>query len=207
MQPTYLLATVLAFAPCGVSQEQDTPRRAIAVSYKLTVVQDARNAKRVRKNRVSAEAVVMVTDENDLPVPGIAVTFSIPLFAGGGSSFANLSLTSMGVTDSAGRASSLFVTAGGPNFVMTVTAKVPVGMLSATIPVNPVALAAATGALGAAGGVSTWLVVGIVVGAVAVGSVVAKVATSGNGNPSASSPGGLTATIGGAGGVTLGPPH
>src|SRR5262249_10529089 len=41
--------------------------------YKLTIVDNAGTQKRVKKGRVSSQAVVKVTDQNDVPVAGIAV--------------------------------------------------------------------------------------------------------------------------------------
>ena len=112
--------------------------------YTLTVVQSASSAKRLKKNRVSAQAVIKVTDENDVPVAGIAVTFTIPQFVSGGASFASGGLTSIVTTNAAGLASSTsFVTGASSSFSMTAAASVPGGAISATIPVNTAAALAA----------------------------------------------------------------
>ena len=49
---------------------QETPS---AAKYKLTIVENASTSKRAKKGRVSSQAVVKLTDENDLPVPGAAI--------------------------------------------------------------------------------------------------------------------------------------
>jgi hypothetical protein len=182
--------------------------------YKLTIVENAGKLKRVKKNRVSAEAVIKVTDENDVPVVGIGVTFTIPSLLSGGAAFSSGSLTSIVVTNAAGLASSGSFVAGASTFSMSVTAAVPGGAISATIPVNAAAALAAGGGAGGAGGaaggagagtgtgVSTGLIVGIVAGVAAVGAVVAKVATGGKSTPPPPS-----ATVGLGSGPAFGPPH
>src|SRR5690348_4269610 len=89
--------TMLLISP-GFSELQAVPGQAAPQRYKLTVVQNASGAKRVKKNRVSAEAVVEVTDQNNVPVPGIAVSFTIPQLVGGGASFTTGGLTSVATT-------------------------------------------------------------------------------------------------------------
>ena len=85
--------------------------------YKLTVLENASTSKRVKKGRVSSQAVVKVTDENDVPVPGIAVTFMLPQLSSGGATFAAGGLTSMATTNAAGVASSgAFSAATGSSF-------------------------------------------------------------------------------------------
>src|SRR5713101_2026174 len=74
--------------------------------YKLTIVEGASTSKRVKKGRVSSQAVVKLTDENDIPVSGIAVAFTIPQLTGGGAAFASGGFTSIVTTNAAGIASS-----------------------------------------------------------------------------------------------------
>lgn len=201
-----LVLTAVLTSP-GISQPQAGPTPAVPQKYQLTVVQNASGAKRVKKNRVSAEAVVQVTDQNNVPVAGIAVSFTIPQLVGGGASFANGGLMSVAYTNAAGQASSgTFVAGTSGSFNMSAVASVPGGTVTVSIPVNAAALlgtaAAAGGAAGGvAGGISTGLLVGIVAGAGAVIAVVAKVATGGNNNPPA---GPASTTSIGLGGATVG---
>ena len=195
-----LVLTALLASP-GFTQAPDA-QTAAPQKYHLAVVQNASSAKRVKKNRVSAEMVVEVTDQNNVPVPGIAVSFTIPQLVGGGASFSNGGLMSVATTNASGQASSgQFVSGGNASFNMSVVASVPGGALSLSVPVNAAAALAAAGAGAGAGGgalgLSTGALVGIVGGLAAVGIVVAKVATSGKGSAS-------TPTSIGLGGATVG---
>lgn len=202
-----ILTAVLTFP--AFSQPQGTPN-AGAQRYQLTVVQSASGAKRVKKNRVSAEAVVEVTDQNNVPVAGIAVSFTIPQLVGGGASFGNGGLMSVATTNAAGQASSgTFVTGSNSSFNMSAVASVPGGTVSVSIPVNAAAIfgAAAAGAAaggaagGVAGGISTGLLVGIIGGVAAVAAIAAKVATGGKSSPPTSP---TSTTSIGLGGATVG---
>lgn len=207
-----LVLTVLLASP-GFGQGQDVPKVVAPQKYKLTVVQDASSAKRVKKNRVSAEMVVEVTDQNDVPVPGIAVSFTIPQLVGGGASFAKGNLNAVVSTNAAGRASSgTFVTGPNASFSMSVVASTPGTAVSLAVPVNSAAALAASGAAGAGAagaagagsgagiGISTGVLVGIIAGVAAVGAIVAKVALSGKG--AGSTP--TSPTTVGLGGATVG---
>ena len=196
--------TMLLISP-GFSEPQAVPGQAAPQRYKLTVVQNASGAKRVKKNRVSAEAVVEVTDQNNVPVPGIAVSFTIPQLVGGGASFTTGGLTSVATTNAAGVASSgSFVTGTNSSFSMSAVASVPGGTLTASIPVNAADLlgtAAAGGAAAGTGtGISTGLLVGIIAGAGVVAGVIAKVATGGKGATPTTTPPipGTSISLGGA---------
>ena len=173
------------------------PVQASVQKYKLTVVEGASTTKRAKKNRVSSQSVVKVTDENDVPVPGVAVTFTIPQFTGGGATFANGQSTSIVTTNAAGIASSgTFTVVAGSAFSMGVGAAVPGATLATTV---PVAVSAVVAGAAVGVGISTGLLVGIIAGvgaAVAAGVVVAN---KGGGN----SP---TGTIGAPGAVTFGHP-
>ena len=158
------------------------------------IVIEGEDAVNIVKKKTAVQPVVEVRDKNDLPIAGIAVTFSTPsyspsaTFLNGGHSFTV-------VTNSAGRA--------------TVTGMKPVGTGSFKISVS-VAGAGAAGATviaqtntmtaaGVAGGASTGLIVGIVAGvAAAVGIGLGVGLSQGGGKP--------TGTIG-AGTATIGPPH
>lgn len=179
-----LVLTALLASP-GFSQAPDA-QTAAPQRYHLAVVQNASSAKRVKKNRVSAEMVVEVTDQNNVPVAGIAVSFTIPQLVGGGASFSNGGLMSVATTNASGQASSgSFQSGGNSSFSMSVVASVPGAAITLSVPFSGAAALSAAGA-GAGGGVlglSTGAFVGIVGGLAAVGIVVAKVATSGKSSP------------------------
>jgi hypothetical protein len=162
--------------------------------YKLTIVENAATAKRVKKGRVSSQAVVMVTDQNDVPVPGVAVLFTLPQ-VNGGASFANGKETSTATTDAAGQASSgAFTAPAGSSFTVAAAATVAGTTLATAIPIT----ATATAVAASAGGLSTLAIIGIAAAGVA-GAVVAAVKLSGG----KSAPQG---TIGSPTGVTIGAP-
>ena len=191
-----------------------------AQKYKLTVLEGVTKAKRGKKGRVSSEAVVKVTDENDIPVAGIAVAFSIPQMVGGGAAFTNGALTSIITTNAAGVASSgSFAAASGSAFSLSVTASVPGGAITASVPASTAALAAgaAGGAAGggaaaggaAAGGAAAGVsagVIGAVVAGVAAAAIGVGLGLKGPGDKGTTSttPRG---TISGPGGVVFGPPR
>lgn len=161
--------------------------------YKLTVVENAATAKRVKKGRVSSQAVVEVTDQNHVPVPGVVVIFALP--HDGSTSFAKGAQTSTATTNAAGQAvSGSFTAAAGSSFSVTASATVAGTSLSVAVPVTTSAAAIAAGGAG----LSTLAIVGIVA-AGAAGAAVAGVKLSGG----KSSPHG---TIGTPTGVTIGAP-
>jgi hypothetical protein len=187
--------------------------------YKLTVLEGASTSKRVKKGRVSSQAVVKITDENDVPVPGIAITFTLPQLSSGGAAFASGGLTSMATTNAAGVASSGALSAAtGSSFSISVAASVPGGVLTGAVPVSAGAVAGAVGAAGAGAaaaggaaagaGISTGLIVGIAA-AVVAGAVGAAVALKGGSSSSAttpSTPTTPTATVSAASSITFGGP-
>jgi len=209
----------------GFAQAQEAAKAEPTQKFKLSVVEGASTAKRIKKKRVSAQTVVKVTDQNDAPVAGIAVTFAIPQIVGGGASFATGGLTSVVVTNAAGLASSgSFVAGASSAFSMSVAASVPGGVLTAAVPVNAAAAlaagagagaggagagaggaaagGAAGGAAGAAAGISAGVIAGVAAGVAAAAVVAAKVATGGKSNSTTSPPSSPT-TIG-LGGATVG---
>src|SRR5258708_2721077 len=107
-----------------------------AAKYKLTILEGASTSKRVKKGRVSSQSVVKITDQNNVPVPGIAVSFILPQLTSGGPAFANGALTSVVTTNAAGVASSgSFAAAAGRTLSVTVTASVAGGViLTAAVP-------------------------------------------------------------------------
>jgi hypothetical protein len=199
----------------GLLAEQQTPAPAQATAspqkYKLTILEGASSSKRVKKGRVSSEAVVKITDQNDIPVAGIAVAFTLPQLSAGGAAFAGGGLTSVATTTATGIASSgTFSAAAGSSFAVSVSASVPGGVLTGTVSVSTAAGAAGGTAGGAAGagtgaGVSTGLIVGIVAGAVAVAAVAAKVLSGGKGGTT--TPPAPVPSVGSATSITFGPPR
>ncbi len=179
--------------------------------YKLSILEDASTVKRVKGGRVSSQVVVKVTDENDRPMPAIAVIFTIPQ-GGGGASFASGGLTASVTTNSIGVASSgSFTATTTSTFSMSVTASTPAGPLTVSVPVNMSAAAASSSASSAAGGSGgsshTGLIVGVLAGVGAVGAIAAKVLANGkNNNPTPTpQPSTVTGQIGAAGGGTFNP--
>ncbi len=177
------------------AQEAPSPAAQADRSDLKIIVISGEDAVNIVKKKTAVQPVVEVRDKNDLPIAGVAVTFSTPsyspsaTFLNGGHSFTV-------VTNSAGRA--------------TVTGMKPVGTGSFKISVSvagtgfagAAAVIAQTNTLTAAGvaaGASTGLIVGIVVGvAVAVGVGLGVGLSQSGGKP--------TGTIG-AGTATIGPPH
>lgn len=195
--PRFIISYVLCFSmiqpiPC-TAQEPEKPTQS---KYKLTVVEGASTMKRAKKGRVSAQAVVKVTDENDVPVAGIAITFLLPQLSGAGATFAGGGMASIVTTNAVGLASSgSFAAVGGSSFSLSVAAAVPGGVISAAIPVNTAALAIGAGAAGgasgaaaggAAGGAGAGLSAGVIGGIVAgvAGAVVAGVVAATKGGSS-----------------------
>ncbi len=187
----------------GGAQANAAPQK-----YKLTVLEGASTSKRVKKGRVSSQAVVKITDENDVPVPGIAVAFTLPQLSSGGATFASGGLTSVATTNAAGVASSGALSATtGSSFSISVTASVPGGVLTGAVPVSAgaVAGAAAAGGAAAGGGISTGLIVGIAA-AIVAGAVGAAVALKGGSNSSTTTSTTPTTTVGAASSITFGGP-
>jgi hypothetical protein len=217
--PIGSIVSVLLF--CGLlnpaliaAPQAPPPAQATATpKYKLTVLEDASSSKRVKKGRVSSQAVVKITDENDVPVAGIAVAFTLPQLSGG-AAFAGGGLTSVATTSATGIASSgAFSAAAGSSFGVSVSASVPGGVLTGTVSVSTTAAAAAgsagttgAGAGGAGAGVSTGLIVGIVAGVGAAAAVAAKVLSKSA--PPTTPPAQVPATpgVGSASSITFGPP-
>ena len=199
------------FTYAEVSGQEAQPA---AQKYKLTVLESPSTSKRVKKGRVSAEAVVKVTDTNNLPIPGITVTFLLPQAGTSGASFGTGALTSVVTTNAAGVASSGSLSiAAGSSVSVSVSAATPAGVLTGSVPISGAGAAGAAGSAGAtsSAGVSTGVIVGVA--AVVVGAVAAVAATGGfsgkggGGANNTSSPA-VTVTVGspGSGGITFGPP-
>jgi len=200
---------------CAQDARQQPAQPAVTPQkYKLTVMEGASTSKRTKKGRVSSQAVVKVTDSNNVPVPGIAVTFTLPQLTGTGAAFTNGALTSIVTTNAAGVASSGSITAAaGSSFSVGVSASVPGGVITGTVPVTTAA-AAGAGAAGAAGGtaagagagggISTGVIVGIAA-AVVAGGVGAAVALKGKGGTTTPPPP-ATPTVSSPSTITFGAP-
>ncbi len=182
--------------------------------YKLSILEDASTVKRVKGGRVSSQVVVKVTDENDRPMPAIAIIFTIPQGSGGATFAGSGGLTASVTTNSVGVASSgSFTASASSTFSMSVTASTPAGPLTVSVPVNmPAALASSGSSTAAAssggGGAShTGLIVGVLAGVGAAGAVAAKVLAGGknNNNQTPQQPSTITGQIGAASGGTFGP--
>ena len=192
-------------APAQEPKQEITQQPGSPQKYKLTILEGASTSKRIKKGRVSSQAVVKVTDSNNVPVPGVTVTFMLSQYGTGGAAFANGSLTSIVSTNAAGVASSGSISAAaGSSFSVSVAASVPGGVLTAAVPITTAATAtaaagAAAGGAAAGAGISTGVIVGIA--AAVVGGAVAAVALKGK-SSSSSSTTGVTVTISG----TIGAP-
>ena len=175
-----LCAGLILHATLHGAFEQEPQSTQPAIKYKLAIVEDASKFRRTAKGRASSETVVKVTDENDKPVAGIVVSFSIPQFIG--ASFAGGAATATTTTTAAGlAAATVNVTTATASFSIGVSATVNGVALSATVPVSAAAAtaAAAGGAGGAAAGAGaggagagiSGATIGIIVGVVAAGAI------------------------------------
>jgi hypothetical protein len=104
------------------------------------------------KQRVAREATIQVVDENNKPVAGAMVLFTLP-DTGPGGSFSDGSKTQISYTDAAGRATAMGFKANsivGP-FKLNVTASAN-GMAANTVVVSQTNIVVAAGAAAGAGG-------------------------------------------------------
>ncbi|MBL8217530.1 MAG: hypothetical protein JNK87_42815 [Bryobacterales bacterium] len=170
-----------AAAPRALSWQAPQPP-ATAQRYKLTVVEDASTFRRAARGRASSEAVVKVTDENDRPVAGIVVTFSMPQLTG--ASFSSGALTVTSTTSSTGLASAgvNVSTSATTNFSISVTASVPGSTLTASIPVSVAAAAAVAATAGGGGGGLSGGTLALIVAAVGGGAAAGIYAATRGGN-------------------------
>jgi len=202
-----LLAGLLGISPEILAQ--NPPQAAAPQKYKLSIIEDASTVKRVKGGRVSSQVVVQVTDENNRPMPAIAVIFTIPQ-GSGGATFTTGGLTASATTTTNGMATGSFTATNSSTFSMSVTASTPSGSVTVSVPVNiPSALAAAGAAAGAGAGAShTGLIIGVLAGVGAAGAVAAKVLTGGKNNNNTQTPtqpSTISGQIGTAGGGIFGP--
>ncbi|MBL8234380.1 MAG: hypothetical protein JNL98_38135 [Bryobacterales bacterium] len=181
----------------AMAQETPAPKK-----LNLVIVEGEGAVNNIRQ-RVAREPIVEVRDENDKPLAGVAVVFTLPS-QGASGAFPNGARMLTTVTDNAGRA----VGRGfQPNsvagrFDIRVNASFRGQTASTTITQQNVMLAAAAGA-GAAGAGKLIAILAVVGGAAAAGVAVAAT-RNGNGSPTPSGP---TATVINPGTPTVGPPR
>jgi hypothetical protein len=204
---THLTVPVRAQLPAPTKTEA----QAAESKYKIEILSAAGKPQR-RRNMISSESVIRVTDQNDTPVAGIAVMFSLTNLTGGSAAFANGALSTIVTTNAAGLASTGAVTAASTSsFSISVAASVSGQALTATIPVNMAAVAAggaaggggsgaASGAAGAGtGGGISGAVIGVVAAAGVAAAVVAAKALGGGGDDPTPPPPNARIRIGGPG--------
>ncbi len=203
-----VLALGIALAllmPADLRSQQNPP----AQKYKIEILSAAGNPKKRKKNVISSESVIRVTDRNDVPVAGATVTFLILQLSGGSASFANGSSSTIVTTNPAGIASTGELSASPTSsFNISTTASISGQTVTESIPVSMVTVAAG---IGAGAGVS-GLTIGLIVVAVAAGAAVAAGVALSGGNSNAPAPGGTTGTpptirIGGPGTPVVGAPR
>jgi hypothetical protein len=163
------------------------------------------------RQRVSREPVIQVVDENNKPVAGAMVMFTLPDY-GAGASFANGAKTLLAYTNAEGKAiaTGLKANAAAGKFSISVNASYHGSVASGSIAQSNAAAAAAGAGAGAAAGtgISKTLiaVLAVVGGAAAVGAAVAL--SHGNGGSASTTPPvGPSATINPPGNPVIGPPN
>lgn len=195
------LMLALSLPPAGLAQ-QSAPNQA----YKIEILSAAGNPKKRKKNVVSSESVIRVTDRNDVPVAGATVTFLIVQLSGGSASFANGTSSTIVTTNAAGIASTGEVSATtASNFNISTTASVSGQTVTTSIPVSMATVAAGIGAGAGISGATIGIIVAVAAAA-AVGGAVAATRGGGN-NPPAAGPTTPTLRIGGPGTVVIGAPR
>ena len=191
--PILLAAVVLAQQP----QNPAAPQR-----LNLVVIEGDGAINNI-KLRTSRETIVQVEDENHKPVAGAVVAFLLP-DSGPGGTFVNAAKSATVVTDSSGRAvmPRMVLNSNPGKFEIRVHASHEGLEASVVIAQTTVAVAA---------GLSTGVIVAIIVGVAAAGAAGAVLATRGGSSSQGPStiPGGVTTPTGtiGTGSGTFGPPH
>jgi hypothetical protein len=206
---------------------QDHPVPTVTEPFLRIVILEGDEAINLIKQRVNREAAVQVVDENNKPVAGAMVMFTLP-DRGPGGSFADGSKSQIAYTDAAGRATAMGFRANsivGP-FKLNVTASAN-GIAANTVVVTQtnviVAAGAAAGtaggtAAGKAAGTGTAVATGvsktlIAILVIAGGAAAAGAAAAAKGGGGGSSGGGtppvnpaISATLNPPGTPTFGPP-
>ncbi|MCS7026331.1 MAG: hypothetical protein NZV14_16150 [Bryobacteraceae bacterium] len=180
----------------GLAQEAPAPKK-----LNLVIVEGDGAVNNIRQ-RVAREPIVEVRDENDRPLAGVVVVFTLPN-QGAGASFPNGARMLTTVTDNAGRAvgRGLQPNNVAGRFEIRVTASFRGQSASATI-TQENALLAATGA-SAAGSGKLIAILAAVGGAAAAGVAVAASRGGGGAAPTPAP----TVTVISPGTPTVGPPR
>ncbi|MBL8296322.1 MAG: hypothetical protein JNN08_31045 [Bryobacterales bacterium] len=171
----WLVAVAVCVHPWVAAAQQP---QAAQPRFKINVIRGEGAQNRVTKGRATSQAVVEVRDENDRPVAGVIVTFTLPTVGPGGTFTSGGAMTTV-TTNSAGQATATFT----PNTVagtynINVSATLQGQTATATISQTNLAVAAA------AGGIS-GSTIGIIVAAVAAAAVGGAMAARGGGNGAA----------------------
>ncbi len=165
--------------PAGLAQEPAQTQK-----YQIIVVRGDNATNRVKKGRATSQTVVEVRDENNVPVAGIIVTFTLPTLGPGGVFTSGGAMTTV-TTNAAGQATATFT----PNslagsFNIGVSANVP-GQAPVTASVSQTNTLAAAAAAG--GGVS-GATIGIIVAVAAAGAAGAAFGLKGKSSTPGSNP-------------------
>lgn len=181
----------------ALAQEAPVPKK-----LNLVIVEGDGAVNNIRQ-RVAREPIVEVRDENDKPLAGVAVVFTLPN-QGASAAFPNGARMLTTVTDDAGRAVGRGMQPNNVSgkFEIRVNASFRGQTASTVISQQNVMLAAAAGA-GAAGAGKLIAILAVVGGAAAAGVAVAAT-RNGNGN---NTPAGPTTTVINPGTPTVGPPR
>lgn len=142
-----------------------------AGKYRLVVIRGEGDQHNVKQGRATSQAVMEVRDENDKPVAGILLTFTLPSQGAGGAFVGGSQVTTL-ATNTAGRAAVTFT----PNkvagsYALKVSGNVQGQSVSASV--------AQTNLAAVAGGLSTGAIVAIV--AVAAGAGIGAALAGGGG--------------------------
>lgn len=173
---TWVCSAALLLQPFMVANGQGP--QAPAPRFKINVVRGEGAQNRVTKGRATSQAVVEVRDENDKPVAGAIVTFTLPSTGPGGTFTSGGAVTTV-TTGPTGQATATFTpnsVAGSYNINVSAT----VQGQTATASISQANIAAAA----AAGGIS-GTTVGIIVAVAAAAAVGGVVAARGGGNNAA----------------------
>jgi cell division protein FtsN len=201
-----VVAEAPAPGPVSEPQQQETaalrppepePQRPRAASGLKLLVLAGDGAINNIKQRVARDPVVQVTDENDRPIAGVAITFALP-DRGASGVFANGARSMTILTDAQGTASAVGLT---PN---AVAGDLPIQVSASYQGQTASAVITQTNAIAAGAGMSaaTIGIIGAVVAGAAVGAALAL--SGGDSTPVVVRPSG-TATVR-TGGVTIGAP-
>jgi hypothetical protein len=193
--------------PISLLAQEIQPSITTGASLRIVVLEGDGAINNLRQ-RVSREPVIQVVDENNKPVAGAMVMFTLPDY-GAGASFANGAKTLLAYTNAEGKAiaTGLKANAAAGKFSISVNASYHGSVASGTIAQSNAAAAVAGAGAGAGTGISKTLIAVLAVagGAAAVGAAVAL--HHGNGGGGSTTPPVIpSATINPPGNPVIGPP-